>query len=570
VAVKGIGGFHLACDASSEAAVEELRRRKRRDHKPFAVMARDAAAAEKLAELGGLERLLLCSSERPIVLAPRRAGGALAEAVAPDNPLVGLLLPYTPLHHLLLAEVDRPLVMTSGNLSEEPIVYSDGEALEQLGAVADLFLLHDREIAARCDDSVVRVIAGEPVLLRRARGHVPRAVPVREGFERPVLACGADLKNACCLAVDGAAWFGPHVGDLENLETFRSFEESVERMERFLHVRPEIVAHDLHPDLLSTAYAGARPETIKIGVQHHHAHVASVMAEHGLDGPVLGVAYDGTGYGTDGTAWGGEILIAGLEGFERVATFRALPLPGGDLAVRQVWRLAAALLDDAFAGDPPLEALPLFRAVPERSLRLVRQMAARGLNSPRAHGVGRYFDAMGALFLERTESHYEGQVAMAWNFAADASEKEPYPFESDMASSPWTVDLRPMVREAVSEYLAGHPSARISGRFHATLGQATVDMVSRIADWRGHLPAVLAGGCFQNALLTHQVLERLPRGFPVYRNREAPPGDGGIALGQALVANALARTARGTERRNNSDEQPSSTERVCASVSPVE
>ncbi len=460
--------------------------------------------------------------------------------------------------------------MTSGNLSEEPIVYRDDEALAQLGDVADLFLIHDREIAARCDDSVVRVIAGAPVVLRRARGHVPRAVPVREGFERPVLACGGDLKNACCLGVNGAAWFGPHVGDLENVDTFRSFEESVERMERFLQVRPEIVAHDLHPDFFSTAYAMARPEAIVIGVQHHHAHVASAMAEHGLGGPVLGVAYDGTGYGTDGTAWGGEFLIAGLEGFERVATFRPLPLPGGDLAIRQVWRLATALLDDAFAGNPPLEALSLFNAVPDRSLRMVRQMAARGLNSPLAHGVGRYFDAMGALFLERTESHHEGQIAMAWNFAADPDEAVAYPFDLHVDSSPWTVDLRPMVREAVTDLLAGSSSARISARFHATLAQATAEVVSRIADLRGFLPVVLTGGCFQNALLTRCVLERLPPRFAVYRNRDVPPGDGGIALGQTLVADALSKVDDAPGRWNAPDQKLALTEQICASVYPVE
>jgi hydrogenase maturation protein HypF len=398
---------------------------------------------------------------------------------------------------------------------------------------------------------VVRVIAEMPVVLRRARGHVPRAIPVGDRFELPVLACGGDLKNACCLGVDGAAWFGPHVGDLENVETFRSFEESSERMERFLQVRPEIVAHDLHPDFFSTAYARARPETIKIGVQHHHAHVVSAMAEHGLGGPVLGVAYDGTGYGSDGTAWGGEFLIAGLENFERLATFRPLPLPGGNLAIRQVWRLAAALLDDAFAGHPPLEALPLFRAVPDRTLRLVRQMAARGLNSPLAHGVGRYFDAMGALFLERTESHHEGEVAMAWNFAADPSEIGSYPFELQMDTPLWKIDLRPTVREAVADFRAGSPAAAISSRFHSTLAQATAEVVCRIVDSRGLLPVVLTGGCFQNALLTRRVLERIPPRLTVHRNRSAPPGDGGIALGQALVADALVKAAGVTERRGS-------------------
>ncbi len=412
VAIKGLGGFHLACDAGREAAVAELRQRKGRDEKPFAVMVRDLAAARRLAEISDEEAALLDGIERPIVLLRRRVDAALAPAVAPRNPLLGLLLPYTPLHHLLLEAAGRPLVMTSGNRADEPIAAGNDEALERLGDLADLFLLHDREIASRCDDSVARVVAGGPLLLRRSRGYVPRPVVLARAVERPVLACGAQLKNTFCLAVGEHAYLGPHIGDLDSVSSLEWFEEAVERMERFLGVEPEVIAHDLHPDYLSTRYALAREAAARVGVQHHHAHVAAVLAEHGIEGPVLGVACDGTGFGTDGTAWGGELLRGDASGFERLATLRPIALAGGDRAIREPWRLALALLDDAFDGAPPLERLALFRGRDRERSRIVRAMIARGVNAPLAHGVGRYFDAVGALVLERPWSRYEGQVAM--------------------------------------------------------------------------------------------------------------------------------------------------------------
>ncbi len=390
VGLNGIGGFHLACDATSGGAVERLRQRKRRDAKPFAVMVRDLEMAERIAQIGEAERALLTSVERPIVLVPRRGESELCAEVAPDNPLIGIMLPYSPVHHLLIAEVDRPLVMTSGNFSEEPIVRDNAEALERLGGIADLFLLHDREIESRCDDSVARVIAGAPVVLRRSRGYVPRPISMARPFARPVLGCGAHLKNAVCLGAGDSAWLGPHVGDLETAETFLSYGESIERLERLVGVRPEVIAHDFHPEYLSTVYAMERTELDRVPVQHHHAHVASAMAEHGLAGPVLGLAFDGTGYGTDHTAWGGEFLIADYEGYERIATFRSMPLAGGNLAIREIWRLALAVLDEAFAGEPPLDRLPFFRDLEadNRAVSVVRRMIATGLNVPRAREDG--------------------------------------------------------------------------------------------------------------------------------------------------------------------------------------
>lgn len=541
VAIKGIGGFHLACDATNAQAVMRLRLRKRRDEKPFAVMVRDLVEAERVAVLRPEERDLLASVERPIVLVRRREQSALASEIAPNNPLVGVLLPYSPLHHLLARDVARPLVMTSGNLSEEPLAYRNEEAIERLATIADLFLVHDREIESSCDDSVARVIAGRPVVLRRSRGYVPRAIAVSPDFRAPVLACGALLKNTFCIGAGDAAHLGPHIGDLDNLETCRSFEQSVARMERFLRVTPAIIAHDMHPDYVSTRYATARSEEIKIAVQHHHAHIASAMAEHGLSGPVIGVAYDGTGYGTDGTAWGGEVMLARYDGFERMATWRPIALAGGDAAIRHPWRIALALLEDAFDGKPPLDAFPLFAAVPHQDVAVVRQMIATCFRSPLARGVGRYFDGIGALVLERPHSRYEGQIALEWNVAADPAEDRRYGFEVDRTQMPWTLDMRPMVREVVHEVIAKVPAPIISARFHNTMATATADLVRSAAAVHGRLPVVLSGGCFQNPRLAESVAQVLSSRFAVHLHSRVPPGDGGIALGQAVIASAIAR-----------------------------
>jgi hydrogenase maturation protein HypF len=545
VAIKGLGGFHLACDATSSAAVQRLRDRKRREAKPLAVMVRALAEAEELAEVGDAARRLLTSPERPIVLVTRRPGAAIAPEVAPDNPLIGLMLPYTPLHHLLLADAGRPLVMTSGNLADEPIATDNDEALARLSGVADAFLVHDRPIASRCDDSVARVVAGRQVVLRRSRGFVPRPVPVERPFERPVLACGPHLKNTFCVGLGSAAYLGPHIGDLENLETLTAFEQAVERMLEFLRVQPEIVAHDLHPGYLSTAYARSRPGVRKIGVQHHHAHVASAMAEHGLAGPVIGVAYDGTGHGTDGTSWGGEVLLVRPESFERLGTFRWIALPGGDTAIREVWRIALSLLDDAFEGKTPLELLPVFSGISHRELSVARGMVSRGLNAPKARGIGRYFDAVGALLLGRRVSRYEGDVALALNGAADPSERRPYPFSLDETREPIEADLSAAIRAIVEDRLSGASVPAIAARFHNTLARATASLVRRAARRVGNLPVVLTGGCFQNALLAERTHEALLDEFHVFLHHRVPPGDGGVALGQAFVAAAVAREEGG-------------------------
>jgi hydrogenase maturation protein HypF len=541
VAVKGIGGFHLACDALSSAAVARLRERKHRDEKPFAVMARDLAAAERIGALDDAARRLLTSTERPIVVVPRRPGSSVCNEVAPRNPLIGLMLPYTPLHHLLLADAGTPLVMTSGNLAEEPIVYRNDEALERLGDIADLLLVHDREIVTRCDDSVMRIVSGAPMVIRRSRGFVPRAISLPVPVAVPVLGCGALLKNTFCIAHRDRAWLGPHIGDLENVETYEAYQDAIARMERFLGVRGEVVAHDLHPDYLSTRYAHERNGTM-VGVQHHHAHVASAIAEHRLAGPVIGVAFDGTGYGMDGTAWGGECFVGDPAAVARVATFRPVLLAGGDTAIKQPWRIALALLDDALRGAAPLDCLRLFDRVAPPAIDAVQQMLTARVNTPRARGVGRYFDGFGALALARSLARYEGQIAFDFNMVLDPRESGAYRYHIDRSTQPMEIDLRPAVCSLVEDLLDGVRTPLISARFHNTITAATVGMVrdaATVLGTRARPAVVLTGGCFQNAYLAERASAALTRDFDVYLHRDVPPGDGGIALGQAVIAAAL-------------------------------
>jgi hydrogenase maturation protein HypF len=546
-AVKGIGGYHLACDATSSAAVATLRARKRREEKPLAVMVADLDGARAIAEVAPAEAGLLASVERPVVLLRRRPDAALAPELAPDSPLVGVLLAYAPLHHLLLAGAGRPLVMTSANLSDEPIAFEDADALARLRELADLFLVHDRPIAARCDDSVARVVAGRPLVMRRSRGFVPRPVKVARRFARPVLAVGAQLKNAVCLARGDEATLGPHVGDLDDLETYGAFEAAIARLEGFLAFRPELLACDLHPLYLSTRYARERAAALGVPlveVQHHHAHAAAAMAEHGLDGPVLALAWDGTGLGTDGASWGGELLLAERGRFDRLATFRPLRLAGGDAAIRNPWRLALAAVRDALGDEAPLDGLPVFAAVEAQERAVVDRLLATGLNAPQAHGAGRTFDAAGALALGRAHARFEGQVALALDAAAHGHDGAPYPF--DVApGSPEVLDLRPTWRALVDDVRARAAPGHVAARFHATLVAAAVVLVERAGRTVGRLPVVLTGGCFQNARLTEGILGGLSRSFEVYPHGQVPPGDGGIALGQALVADAIARSSHG-------------------------
>ncbi len=557
VAIKGIGGYHLACDATSESAVAELRRRKARDAKPFAIMAANADQARQIAHIGRTELAALSDPARPIVLADRRHPAPLeiAEAVAPKHRQLGLMLPYAPLHELLIQAVGVPLVMTSANRCDEPMVTTDEDARDRLlGVIADAMLVHDRNIANRCDDSVVRVLRGAPTILRRGRGFVPSPIALPLNAATAVLACGAHLKNTFCYLRDDQAWLGPHVGDLETDLACRDFEAAVSRFGDFVGIEPAAIACDLHEDYFSTRFAveqASRRGVPLVRVQHHHAHIAAAMVENGLTDRVLGLAWDGTGAGTDGTAWGGELLRADLTEYERLATFRPIPLAGGSRAIREVWRIALAVLDDAFDGAAPAHALARFEAVPAARIEAIRSMLVSRVNTPLAHGVGRWFDAFGALILGISEARYEGEVAIRLGHAAEAAEAEgldatPFDFAIDESNATCAqVDLRSAVRQVVSELRRGADPGWTALRFHSTLGAAAERMLDRIDSGNERLPVILSGGCFQNPLLIDEVAERLETTRSVFVHRRVPTNDGGIALGQAAVA-AARLTASGT------------------------
>jgi hydrogenase maturation protein HypF len=530
VAIKGLGGFHLACVASDERAVAALRARKQREEKPFALMVPDVAAAAALVELGAEQARLLSSRERPIVLAPRRAGADAAASVAPRSRELGVMLPYTPLHHLLLADLGVPLVMTSGNVSDEPIAFEDDDAVERLAGIADLLLLHDRPIRTRTDDSVVRVSAGRPMLLRRSRGHVPAslALPVPAG--RPVLACGAELKSAFCLARDGRAWVSPHIGDLGNAETLAAFRDGVDHFERLFELAPEVVAHDLHPEYLSTKYALEREAAQHVAVQHHHAHLAACLAEHGETGAAVGAIFDGTGLGSDGAIWGGELLAGDLTRFDRAGHLHPVRMPGGEQAVRQPWRMACAWLQEALGEEPQ----PLPGVDPAR-WRAVAALARGELAAPVTTSVGRLFDAVGALCGVRLEVSYEGQAAIELEGAAEPGDHGRYQLPIDGL----VLDARPTVLEAAADVRAGVAPGVVAARFHDALASATAAACLAAASAHGLETAVLSGGAFANRRLLEGTAGRLrAAGLRVLVPERLPPGDGGIAYGQASVAAA--------------------------------
>jgi hydrogenase maturation protein HypF len=536
VALRGLGGFQLVCDATNAAAVARLRVRKRRSEKPFAVMVPDVAAAETLCVVEDEERQALASRERPIVILDRREDSRLPPQLAPGNDTLGVMLPYTPLHELLVRGFEA-LVVTSGNVSEEPIVIDNETARERLAGIADAFLLHDRDIHTRVDDSVVRVLDGRPRLLRRARSYAPR--PIELGRALPeLLACGAQLKNTFCLTKGSQAFVSQHIGDLENYETLVFFEETLERMKRLFRVTPCAVAHDLHPGYLSTRFALGLEGMARVGVQHHHAHIASCMAENGLRGEVIGVAMDGTGYGTDGAIWGAEFLRADLAAFQRRAHFRYIPLAGGDAAVRQPWRVALAYLHDAGIRDACLPD------VDARDRALVTAMIERGINTVRTSSAGRLFDAVASLLGIRQEATFEAQAAIELETIARAAESDSA-YRYDVAeSNPLEIDFRPMIAAMVRDRECGIPVARLAARFHETIAAVVEDVCVRIREEDALNRVCLSGGTFQNRLLLGNATRRLrQRGFDVFLHQHVPPNDGGISLGQAAVA--AERLARG-------------------------
>ena len=521
LAVKGIGGYHLACRADDEDAVARLRGRKHREDKPFALMAPSLGAARELVELDAAAEALLRSPQRPIVLAPRAAGAPVAASVAPRLHELGVMLPYSPLHHLLVADAGTALVLTSGNVSDEPIAYRDGEALERLGGIADLFLVHDRPIETRTDDSVAR----GGLVLRRSRGYVPASLPLAREAARPILACGAELKTTFCLAKGRRAWVSHHVGDLESYETYRSFCEGVEHFERLFAVTPELVAHDLHPEYLSTKYALERGlETV--GVQHHHAHLAACLAEHGEHGPAAGAIFDGSGYGSDGTIWGGELLLGDLASFERAGMLLPVRLPGGERAIRQPWRMACAWLAELGVEEP------LAGVDPDAWAR-VRELARSGLASPVTTSIGRLFDAVAALCGVRSEIAYEGQAAVELEACCDAAERGRYPFRIGERDGALVLDPRETLAAIRLDLARKVEVGVVAARFHSAVAHVTAEALARV----GSESVVLGGGVFQNRRLLEQTSAQLAgAGLRVLVPERLPPGDGGISYGQANVA----------------------------------
>ncbi len=541
VAMKGIGGYHLACLAQDEPAVAALRARKHREDKPFALMAPSVAVAESLVSLTPPARKLLTSPERPILLAPRRPDAPVADSVAPGAPELGVMLPYSPLHHLMLSDVGETLVMTSANLSDEPIAFVDDDALERLRGIADVFLVHDRPIQTRTDDSVVRA-ARRPMILRRSRGYVPASVPLPgAGTPRPLLACGAELKNTFCLARGTRAWVSHHIGDLENYETLRSFTEGIAHFSALFAVQPEVVVHDLHPEYLSTKYALDLDGVDLIGVQHHHAHLAACLAEHKEfepAHPVLGAIFDGTGYGLDGTVWGGEFLLGDLRSFQRVGSLLPVALPGGERAIRQPWRMACSWLTAAGDGDgaPALPA-SLAPSVDPRAWSQVHRLIETGTAAPATTSIGRLFDAVAALAGVRTEINYEGQAAIELEAACDPAERGSYPIS--VTGAPLVIDPRETIQAIAADLRAGAHAGVIARRFHRTIARATVDAVLDLAASHDTDVVALSGGVFQSRLLLKSVWDALTAaGVRVLVPERLPVNDGGIAYGQAAVAAA--------------------------------
>jgi len=508
VAVKGLGGYHLACDATSEEAVARLRGRKHREDKPFAVMTREPRA---LADLSADEDELLRSRERPIVLVRRVASASVAPSVAPDGPWLGIMLPYTPLHHLLLADLDRPLVMTSGNRSDEPIAYEDDEAKERLGGIADAFLAHDRPIYRRCEDSVVR----SSFVVRRSRGYVPLPLPLPVASARAIVAAGAELKSTFCVVRGSEAFLSPHLGDLDSELAYRAFRTDLELYLAMLRLEPEVIAHDLHPEYLATKWALEQDAEL-IGVQHHHAHAAACLAEHGDQGPALAVVFDGTGYGTDGTLWGGEVLRCDLENFERVAHLEPVPLPGGEAAIREPWRMAAAYLEHA-----------------ERPVRFERWPIVRHslkVNAPLSSGMGRLFDAVAAVLGVRDRVTYEGQAAIELEQLASDVVAEPYP----CSTADGLIRGADLIRAVHDDRESGRRAPEIAAAFHEGVAAAAASVCAETTDLR---TVVLSGGSFQNLRLLGSTRSRLEQlGYRVLTHRLVPPNDGGISYGQAAIA----------------------------------
>jgi len=545
LAIKGLGGFLLACDATSEKAVKLLRERKRRPFKPLAIMVATLDDVKKHCLVSETEEELLTSPQCPIVLLRRREDSPVSSAVAPNLKYLGVMLPYTPLHHVLLRETGLPLVMTSGNLSEEPIAKDNDEALRRLKGIPDYFLMHNRDIYSRYDDSVAVVELNKPQIVRRARGYAP--YPVHLPFQaKQILACGAELKNTFCLTKDNYAFVSQHIGDLENLETMEHFEATLELYKKLFRIQPEIVAYDMHPEYLSTKYAkslGDKQKELKlIPVQHHHAHIVSCMVENGVEEKVIGVSFDGTGYGSDRHIWGGEFLIADYKGFERVGHLEYVPLPGGTVAIERPYRMAISYLLTLFGKDALTPDLAFLKEVHSQELDLIKKQLEKGINSPLTSSCGRLFDAVSALIGIRGKIDYEAQAAIEMEMAVDESERGSYAFAIVEQNGVDIVYLKELFGGVIKDLKSGVSQARIAARFHRTMAEMVVQMCQRLAKMSGINRVALSGGVFQNRLLLRLTVSALEEaGFEVLTHSKAPTNDGGVSLGQAVIANFTIR-----------------------------
>lgn len=547
VAIKGVGGFHLAVDATNSEAVGVLRARKNRAAKPLAIMVPDLATGKKIAEIDSIEQEWLCGPHKPVVLLSRRKDAILAPNVAPDNTLIGIMLPYTPLHHLILREAGVPaLVMTSGNLAGSPIVKDNEEAMERLAGVADFFLFHNLDIVTRNDDSVIRVAGdGEITVLRRARAFVPVAVHLACDAGK-TLALGAMVKNTVCITRGGEAFVSQHIGDLDNLETVRRQVKMARNFGKLLRIEPDLMVHDLHPDYPSSRYARMQKNIAVVPVQHHHAHAVSCMAEHGLPGPVIAITLDGTGYGPDKTVWGGEVLIAEHGFYDRVAHLRQVHLPGGEMAIREPWRMAVSHLYSAYGSDYAALSLPVIAHHQEMIPPLTRMMG-RSFNSPLTSSCGRLFDAVAALLDLRYEVSYEGEAAAALEMLIPAKFKAlaPYDFSMEQVRKFLVISPGPIITGVVDDIRKKRSPEEISIRFHMTIIEAFTKTTLLLREKTGLNQVVLSGGVFQNMVLLFGLKERLrAAGFLVYAHRLVPTNDGGLALGQAVAGRAIRRQAR--------------------------
>jgi hydrogenase maturation protein HypF len=546
VALRGIGGFHLAVDARSESAVLELRRRKGRAEKPFALMACSISAIEHQCAVSAEERAVLQDRRRPIVLLQRSHCCDLPQAIAPGQATLGFMLPYTPLHFALLAGSLDMLVMTSGNFSEEPIATGNDEALERLAGLADYFLLHDREILQRCDDSIVKVMDSKPRLMRRSRGYVPEPVFLRGSSAPPGLAVGGELKNCIGLSRGRAVFLSQHIGDLDNLSAYRFFESSIDHFKKLLEIEPEFVAHDLHPEYLSTKWALSQPAIRKVSVQHHHAHLASVMAENGTDEPSIGIILDGTGYGTDGTIWGGEVLVGNAASFKRVAWLVPTPMPGGEAAIKEPWRMAISYLKDAFGEELRNLNLPLFKSISATSIATAEAMIGRNVNCPVTSSCGRLFDGVASLLGIKQSVTFEAQAAMELEaISGRPSRGDVYPEVPGLDGSVSAIDFRPLIRQIVADVGNGTSTATIGARFHATLAEMFISRATHIRGDCGVNRVALSGGVYQNQLFFEYIVGRLAEEkFEVLTHRRVPTNDGGLAFGQLAVAHAQLQAER--------------------------